>query len=283
MTRRTIENNTVNAWNDTLIGGAGNDIMVGDAMFFIGAEDNYIDIQLNQNLEDTDAEKQTEMSLFNDLLCGGDGNDMMFGDFSGTYQFGNVDDYDYNYASNTEPYEYELTFIDDNGQLIANMFNDTLRGDAGDDMLYGQLGDDVLVGGEGADTFVYEGSDNWEYSVEYTEEFGDSDGVVIEVFNDNEAHTDGHDTIQDFNHILEGDFINLDELFDNLGIWQKNDRAEQVNIEDNVITVEGIENFSITVQGDTLDNVSAGDNYNYDQLFDMGIDVGGIVLPVDVS
>jgi alkyl sulfatase BDS1-like metallo-beta-lactamase superfamily hydrolase len=103
------------------------------------------------------------------------------------------------------------------------------------------------------------------------------------VLNNNDARSEGHDIIQDFNHVTENDFIDLDALFDNLGIQMDDFRAYQVNIESNVITVEGVDNFSITVEGDALADVSASDNFDFDQLYDMGINVGGISFVPDES
>ena len=84
---------------------------------------------------------------------------------------------------------------------------------------------------------------------------------------DAQKKAEGHDEILDFNHETEGDTINLEELFDNLGIGNNEDlRAYQVNIADNVLTVEGIENFSITINGDTLSEIGMSDNFDADML-----------------
>ncbi len=274
-----VENNSITAWNDTLIGGAGNDIMVGDAAF-LGGSDNYIEITVSSDDLEDNPNAYEEMKLMSDLLCGGDGNDMLFGDFFGNYAFGD-EYYNFNENSNTSEFGPGVDFLDDEGVARAIMFNDTLRGDAGDDMLYGQLGDDILVGGIGADKFIYEGNENWEVS--YNDAVDEVDDFDAHVLNDHDAYSEGHDTIQDFNHIAENDFIDLDALFDKLGIENDDNRAYQVNIENNVITVEGVDNFSITVEGDALADVSASDNFDFDQLYDMGINVGGSSFVPDES
>ena len=69
--------------------------------------------------------------------------------------------------------------------------------------------------------------------------------------------------------------IELDTLFDNLGIKGDDDRASRVEIEDNVITIENLDNFSITVQGDNLPD-SGLDDFTSDQLAQLGIVVSDV-------
>ncbi len=72
--------------------------------------------------------------------------------------------------------------------LYGNGGNDELYGGAGNDQLTGGAGNDHLTGGSGSDLFLFEN-----------------------------AATDGNDTVFDFN-AAQGDIINLDALFDTLGV-----------------------------------------------------------------
>ncbi len=74
--------------------------------------------------------------------------------------------------------------------------DDTLEGLSGDDVLIGRGGNDHLHGGAGRDLFLFESAND-------ESPYG--------------SVGDGHDTIYDFS-IDENDIINLDILFDNLGI-----------------------------------------------------------------
>ncbi|MCK7632029.1 VCBS domain-containing protein, partial [Shewanella putrefaciens] len=137
--------------SDTINGGAGNDIIFGDAIRFNGIQGQgynaikaYVAEKLGQT-EVTNAEVHkyirdhfTEFDLSGsddraDILIGGEGSDILFG------QGGN----DILYGENG------------NDILIGGMGNDTLFGGQGNDTLIGGLGDDVLRGDSGADTFVW--------------------------------------------------------------------------------------------------------------------------------
>lgn len=261
-TNGTITGNTVDAWNDTLIGGAGGDLLVGDAAFITFAS-NENTLEIDGNALSNGSNEDNEITAFNDLLCGGEGNDTLIGDFLGEY----VVVSDYSHRSG----QAEFDLVDEGGNTIGQFFEDTLRGDAGDDVLIGQLGDDSLTGGDGADTFVYEGSSNWNTS--WSKEDDGDDNHAVSVENNTITRSEGHDVITDFNH-AEGDTIDLDALFDNLGIDSADDRAYQVNIDGGVLTVEGIDNFSITVEGDALPNVGTSTNMTSDALAELGIVVG---------
>ncbi|WP_025898063.1 M10 family metallopeptidase C-terminal domain-containing protein [Sneathiella glossodoripedis] len=119
---------------------------------------------------------------------------------------------------------------DENEILISGEDGDTLMGGEGDDTLIGGEGDDVLIGGEGEDEFFF-----------------------------SDAATDGDDEIEDF---VEGeDTINLDALFDELGIANA-DRAGDVNLtadgNNTVITIDGETDFSITVRDVDLGETTGG-------------------------
>ncbi len=255
--------NRIEAWNDALIGGAGNDIMIGDAFVASGSGEAIISI-------DVDGTGNTDdKSLFNDYLCAGDGDDILYGDFVGSYQI------------NGGEYGDRGRYMAETENPNAVMFADTLHGNDGNDTLTGQLGDDTLTGGAGADTFRYEGSDDWNYDM-YPPKFAKiadgEEGELVKiqptVNNESVFISEGHDVITDFN-ADEGDVIDLDALFDNLGIKGDDERAALVEIEDNVITVENLDNFSITVQGDNLPD-SGLDDLTSDQLAQLGIVVSDV-------
>ncbi|OUR76590.1 hypothetical protein A9Q83_13535 [Alphaproteobacteria bacterium 46_93_T64] len=261
-TNGTITGNTVDAWNDTLIGGAGGDVLVGDAMFLtVGDAENYLYVEGHGERHGSNAEN--DVTAFSDVLCGGEGNDTLIGDFLGVYTVAD-------YSNSIDEAEFDI--VGEDGKIIGKFFEDTLRGDAGDDVLIGQLGNDTLEGGEGADRFVYEGSDSWETSFEKHLDGEDHVNIVVE--NNTPTRSEGNDVIKDFN-FEEGDTIDLDAMFDKLGISNEDTRAYQINIEGNVLTVEGVDNFSITVMGDTLPDVAASTNMTSDELAEIGIIVGG--------
>ncbi|MCG8491533.1 MAG: Ig-like domain-containing protein, partial [Sneathiellales bacterium] len=109
---------------------------------------------------------------------------------------------------------------DESEIIIGGDEADTMSGGDGNDTLIGNEGNDRMLGGEGEDTFHY-----------------------------SDADTDGDDVIYQYD--ADEDTINLDALFDELGITPE-DRADMVNLtldgDDTVITVEGQNDFSITVQ-----------------------------------
>lgn len=139
---------------------------------------------------------------------------------------------------------YEGDMFNDKEERSPNEYDDTFVGTDCDDTFIGNYGNDDMTGGKGADTFVYQG----DYCCYYQPE--------------------GYDTITDFN-VAEGDVIDLDALFDNMGIATEN-RADMVNVsESNVLTVDGAYSFSITIQGDTI-----ADFDNAADLLATGINVG---------
>ncbi|WP_284347901.1 type I secretion C-terminal target domain-containing protein, partial [Sneathiella chinensis] len=105
--------------------------------------------------------------------------------------------------------------------LVGMAGDDTLYGEGGDDYIVGGAGDDTLFGGDGADRFVYQSAN------------------------------DGEDVIKDFD-MTEGDQVNLDALFDSLGIVGAENRANMVEITDNggnqELTIDGVSDFKIVFE-----------------------------------
>ncbi|MDF2367928.1 type I secretion C-terminal target domain-containing protein, partial [Sneathiella sp.] len=119
---------------------------------------------------------------------------------------------------------------DGGDQMTGGAGNDLLRGGAGADSLDGGEGNDILFGGAGADIFQYTNVN------------------------------DGNDQILDFDFGGDGDTIDLDALFDALGInnpgTAENDRADLVTLDNSsspgntVLTIDAAASFSIVVSGD---------------------------------
>ncbi len=148
---------------------------------------------------------------------------------------------------------------DRNEIVIGSQGADTIGGGGGDDTIAGGAGNDRIFGDGGADTFHYYGPN--------------TAGV-------GGGNTDGDDTIVDFD-AGEGDVINLDALFDALGVADAELRADRVNIVDDgtdtTITVDDgvgtpIAGFSITLDGHSSMGSSDG-TLTADQLEALGIQV----------
>ncbi len=113
--------------------------------------------------------------------------------------------------------------------LIGGAGNDTLYGGVGRDWIFGGVGDDTINGGEGNDRLVGElGADTFEYT----------------------SASDGRDTIYGFMP-GQGDVIDLDALFDSLGLAvdSKEAREDMLQSSGNQLTIETVSNFSITFNG----------------------------------
>ncbi|QKW10113.1 calcium-binding protein [Streptomyces sp. NA04227] len=135
----------------TIRGGAGNDVLTGNASVVMHGEDGNDRIQggggiwgigsYGGNGDDTLTDCSYECH-------GGAGNDSLTG--------GGVQDPDYPEWQENHLYGDEGNDVlhgrDGNDTLYGGKDNDRLYGDAGADTLYGNSGDDVLRGGEGKDT-----------------------------------------------------------------------------------------------------------------------------------
>ncbi len=132
---------------DRLDGGAGDDILFGDAVRFTGisgegyaAIKQYVsgklgagsvtDAQVHAYITDHASEfDQSSANDKGDTLLGGDGNDILFGQGGDDFLYGGAG----------------------NDTLFGGSGNDTLYGESGNDRLYGGSGNDTLYGGTGND------------------------------------------------------------------------------------------------------------------------------------
>ncbi|WP_339712210.1 Calx-beta domain-containing protein [uncultured Sneathiella sp.] len=131
-----------------------------------------------------------EMESFEYVLTDGD-NDTSSAILSFTF----VEDGEGAFAafSAFTPAASSFAINDENLALFGTSAGETIIGQSGDDLLQGNGGDDILTGGQGADIYVFTGADN---------------GAV---------------TITDFDS--SEDVINLDQIFDDLGILAENRSA----------------------------------------------------------
>ena len=202
------------AGDDTLNGGAGADSLVGGT----GSDTYFVDNALDRINE-----------------VGGDGSDTVQSSVS------------FNLGAATVVGDVEnLTLtgmgaINGTGNVLANLIvgnsaANTLTGNAGNDTLNGGLGNDTLTGGADNDSLNGEGGND------LITGGGGGDTVDVSVGNDTVRYTstlDGHDVISGFDGDSLGgqDVLNLDALFDSLGIAAAN-RAARIELTDLGATVE---------------------------------------------
>ncbi|GMA84288.1 Ig-like domain-containing protein [Shewanella glacialipiscicola] len=218
--------------SDRFDGGAGDDVIFGDAIHFAGISGQgyaaikaYVadklgineasDAQVHRYIsEHTDEFDQSGTNDKADILFGGAGNDILFGQGGNDYLDGGA-------GKDT---------------LYGGTGNDTLIGGAGNDTLIGGLGNDGLRGDGGADTFVWR----------YADTDNGTDHIVD--FNVNEDKLDLSD-------LLQGETANtLDEYLsfrlDN-GSTVIDIDANKDGIADQHIVLDGVDLYS---QYGTTDN-----------------------------
>ncbi len=148
------------------------------------------------------------------------------------------------YYPNPNDLTDDFTIGDD--QIFGNFSNETLNGgagndeidgDAGDDILNGGAGDDDVHGGLGNDTLNYFYNENTSATDEY---FGDhgNDTLVLS-FNSGDLTSGIKQDIVDYRNFLLNP-TNVDELSDSVGEFEFSDIG---------LTVTGIENLSLVVNG----------------------------------
>jgi Ca2+-binding RTX toxin-like protein len=131
------DNNSFNAFNDSMTSGDGNDEMAGDVALFGNGNDNTDSV--NFSVLNFAGDNNT-FTAFNDTMTGGGGDDAMTGDV---------------YMEGAENSNVTVSIADNGGGTgnVFSLFNDTLDGGDGDDTLVG----DVWLGGSSWDVDVQAG------------------------------------------------------------------------------------------------------------------------------
>jgi Ca2+-binding RTX toxin-like protein len=185
------DNNTVNAASDTIDGGRGSDILVGDVMTKADAAIRFsVGVGLNNYTGKPDGPfdnyyggRDNSLTFACDALEGGKGDDILVGDvwsnpataqidifiassqynsisaFSDKLYGGDGDDLIHgDFFDGTAAVLPTLTILGDfTGREM--LFADEIDGGSGNDTLAGGLGADTITGGEGGDTFHFSAGD----------------------------------------------------------------------------------------------------------------------------
>ncbi|HCH52215.1 MAG TPA: RTX toxin, partial [Aeromonas sp.] len=191
---------------DRFDGGAGDDILFGDAVRFTGisgegyaAIKQYVagklgagsvtDAQVHSYIRDHASEfDQSSANDKGDTLYGGDGNDILFGQGGDDFLYGGAgNDTLFGGSGNDILYgesgNDSLSGGSGNDTLYGGTGNDILSGGLGNDILIGGLGNDVLKGDAGADTFTWLKGDTVAGSVakDYVVDFSKSEGDKLDL------------------------------------------------------------------------------------------------------
>ncbi|WP_435301730.1 VCBS domain-containing protein, partial [Aeromonas bestiarum] len=192
--------------SDRIDGGAGDDILFGDAVHFAGingegyaAIKQYVagklsassvtDAQVHDYITDHAADfDQSSANDKADVLIGGDGNDILFGQGGDDFLFGGAgNDILFGGSGNDTLYGESgndtLYGGSGNDTLYGGAGNDTLSGGLGNDILVGGLGNDILKGDAGADTFTWLQGDTATGSVakDYVVDFSKAEGDKLDL------------------------------------------------------------------------------------------------------
>ncbi|MFB2905536.1 type I secretion C-terminal target domain-containing protein [Aeromonas jandaei] len=217
--------------SDRIDGGAGDDILFGDAVHFAGingegyaAIKQYVagklstssvtDAQVHNYITDHASEfDQSSNNDKADVLNGGDGNDILFGQGGDDILFGGAgNDTLFGGAGNDTLYGES-----GNDTLYGGSGNDILYGGTGDDILSGGLGNDILVGGLGNDILKGDGGAD----------------TFTWLQGDTAAGSVAKDYVVDFSK-AEGDKLDLRDLLDHDGSRNQNDLKSLLSVfEDN--------------------------------------------------
>uniref|UniRef100_UPI003D21CDD8 VCBS domain-containing protein n=1 Tax=Aeromonas media TaxID=651 RepID=UPI003D21CDD8 len=191
---------------DRFDGGAGDDILFGDAVRFTGisgegyaAIKQYVsgklgagsvtDAQVHSYITDHASEfDQSSTNDKGDTLYGGDGNDILFGQGGDDFLYGGAgNDILFGGSGNDTLYGESgsdvLSGGSGNDTLYGGTGNDVLSGGLGNDILIGGVGDDILKGDAGADTFIWQKGDTVAGSVakDYVVDFSKSEGDKLDL------------------------------------------------------------------------------------------------------
>ncbi|WP_421311186.1 type I secretion C-terminal target domain-containing protein, partial [Aeromonas sp. 603757] len=259
--------------SDRIDGGAGDDILFGDAIHFASingegyaAIKQYVagklgagsvtDAQVHDYITDHASEfDQSSSNDKADVLIGGDGNDILFGQGGDDFLFGGAgNDILFGGAGNDTLYGES-----GNDTLYGGSGNDTLFGGIGDDNLIGGLGNDILVGGLGNDILK-----------------GDS-GADTSTWlqGDTAAGSVAKDYVVDFSK-AEGDKLDLSDLLDHDGSRNQNDLKSLLSVfQDNEgvhLQVKESSTASVTqeivLMNHTFDSLTGGAGTTANQVID---------------
>ncbi|MFQ2788817.1 type I secretion C-terminal target domain-containing protein, partial [Aeromonas caviae] len=192
--------------SDRIDGGAGDDILFGDAVRFTGisgegyaAIKQYVsgklgagsvtDAQVHAYITDHASEfDQSSANDKGDTLLGGDGNDILFGQGGDDFLFGGAgNDTLFGGAGNDTLYgesgNDRLYGGSGNDTLFGGIGDDTLSGGLGNDILVGGLGNDILKGDAGSDTFIWLKGDTevGKVAKDYIVDFSKSEGDKLDL------------------------------------------------------------------------------------------------------
>ncbi|MEH6544946.1 MAG: VWA domain-containing protein [Sneathiella sp.] len=228
--------------NDIITAGAGNDYVAGE-----GGDDTLSGGDGNDYMLGSSGADEIQGDDGNDYLDGGSNNDQLFGGAGNDTLMGDSGNDDLSGGANADTLE-------------GGSGEDTLRGNGGSDLLIGDSGDDDLRGGGGSDTLIGGSGDDT-----LRGNGGDDRFTFLD------AATEGNDTIIGFD--TGADVIDLSAVFEELGI-DTGDRSDHVILDtvgsDTTITVTDgsnavVTDFSIVVQGTTLDNGDIGTAIQVDE------------------
>ncbi|WP_320656315.1 type I secretion C-terminal target domain-containing protein [Aeromonas jandaei] len=259
--------------SDRIDGGAGDDILFGDAIHFAGingegyaAIKQYVagklstssvtDAQVHDYITDHASEfDQSSNNDKADVLNGGDGNDILFGQGGDDILFGGAgNDTLFGGAGNDTLYGES-----GNDTLYGGSGNDILYGGSGDDTLSGGLGNDILVGGLGNDILKGDGGAD----------------TFTWLQGDTTAGSVAKDYVVDFSK-AEGDKLDLRDLLDHDGSHNQNDLKSLLSVfQDNEgvhLQVKESSTASVTqeivLMNHTFDSLTGGSATTSNQVID---------------
>ncbi|EKB19833.1 type 1 secretion C-terminal target domain (subclass), partial [Aeromonas veronii AMC35] len=259
--------------SDRIDGGAGDDILFGDAIHFAGingegyaAIKQYVagklsagsvtDAQVHDYITDHASEfDQSSTNDKADVLIGGEGNDILFGQGGDDILFGGAgNDILFGGAGNDTLYGES-----GNDTLYGGSGNDTLYGGSGDDTLSGGLSNDILVGGLGNDILKGDGGAD-------TFTWLQGDTVVDSV---------AKDYVVDFSK-TEGDKLDLSDLLDHDGSHSTTDLKSLLSVfQDNEGVHLQVKESStapvtqeIVLMNHTFDSLTGGSGTTANQVID---------------
>ncbi|MFM4834828.1 VCBS domain-containing protein, partial [Aeromonas media] len=271
---------------DRFDGGAGDDILFGDAVRFTGisgegyaAIKQYVsgklgagsvtDAQVHSYITDHASEfDQSSTNDKGDTLYGGDGNDILFGQGGDDFLYGGAgNDILFGGSGNDTLYGESgsdvLSGGSGNDTLYGGTGNDVLSGGLGNDILVGGLGNDILKGDAGADTFIW-------------------------LKGDTEAGKVAKDYIVDFSK-SEGDKLDLSDLLDSDGSKSESSLKSLLSVfqDSEGVHLQVKESVTapvtqeIVLMNHTFDTLTGGTGTTANQVIDYMLNPNNHILDID--